>query len=101
VSEAEAEIALGALAEGLRRISTRLSALESLVLAAVALDLADDSRSLGKAFAVGHAPVLRAIAALSEAPALLEVVRRDPRTQRSFLALAAAGAALAAATGAI
>jgi len=85
------------LAEALQAASSRLDALDALILAAVALDLALDSRTLAKAFGTGHALVLRAIMGMSAEPALLAIAQRDARTQRCFLALTPAGEALVAA----
>ena len=90
---------MAALAEALQSASSRLDALDALILAAVALGLAFDSRTLAKAFGTGHALVLRAIMAMSAEPALLAVTQRDARTQRCFLALTPAAEALVAAAG--
>ena len=94
----EAEAALEGLAQALERTSPRLSTLDALVLAALAQDLAADSRSLARIFGIGHALVLRTIVALAEEPALLTITRREARTQRSILELTEVGQVLVAAT---
>jgi len=99
VSDVEAE--LQGMAQALERASPRLSTLDALILAAVALDLAADSRSLANAFGIGHALVLRAVGSLGEEPALLSIAARDARTQRCFLTLAPGGEALVAAVKAL
>ena len=85
------ETALTDLAETFLVRLPRLSALGGLVLAAVALDLAADSRSLARDFGIGHAQVLREITDMVEGAELLTVRSRDARTQRRYLALGPAG----------
>ncbi|MCJ2122509.1 hypothetical protein [Methylobacterium sp. J-077] len=56
--------------------------LEAGLLAALDLGLPGDSRAFARTFAVEHALVLRAVAALDEA-GHVTVTARDPRTQRT------------------
>jgi len=64
-----------------------LSPLGALILAAVGEGAAADSRGLARLLDVGHAIVLREIAGLAAAGRVL-VERRDPRTMRTWIALA-------------
>lgn len=63
------------------------------LVAAIHLGIASDSRSLSNKLGIAHAIVLRAINALSGS--LLTVVRRDARTQRTFVTLTDEAEALA------
>ncbi|SFM43885.1 formate dehydrogenase F4B subunit [Methylobacterium pseudosasicola] len=59
-----------------------IDALEAGLLAALDLGLPGDSRAFARTFAVEHALVLRAVAALEEA-GHVTVTARDARTQRT------------------
>lgn len=73
-----------------------LSSLAAGLLAAAQLGLVKDSRSFAQGFDVAHALVLRALTELSAA-GLIEVTRRDARSQRTTFALTAEGRQHAAA----
>lgn len=70
-----------------------LSPLGAGILVAVEMGLAD-SRGFARALGVEHALVLREIALLSGEAGLITVTRRDPRTLRTSLELAAGGVRL-------
>lgn len=71
----------------LRSEETALSPLGAAILAALHFGIATDSRTFSRKFGIAHALALREIAALSEDLGLLTVVGRNPRTQRTELAL--------------
>jgi hypothetical protein len=77
----------------IRQLDPLLSPLDGVILAAIALDIADDTRSLAKLFEVEHALVIRAVNQLAEGGAWLDLVERQPRTQRTKVALSEAGRA--------
>ncbi len=78
-----------------RARAVELSALAAAILVALHLDICGDSRTFARLFDVPHALVLREITTLSgDAVPLVTIVGRNPRTQRTQLALAAAGAQL-------
>ncbi len=69
-----------------------LSPLGAGILAALALDIAGDSRGFARTFGLEHALVLREIQHLVELDRLV-VIRRDARTQRCVYAAAPVGTA--------
>lgn len=71
----------------LRSKETALSPLGAAILAALHFGIATDSRTFSRKFDIAHALALREITALSEDLGLLTVVGRNPRTQRTELAL--------------
>ena len=74
-----------------------LSPLAAAILVALHLEICRDSRTFARLFDISHALVLREITGLAgEAAPLVTIVGRNPRTQRTELALAAAGALLLA-----
>jgi hypothetical protein len=83
---AEVEALLGA--------DARLSPLAAGILAASHLDIAQDSIAFAKALEVSHALVLREVEMLSSDLHLLEVRKRNIRTQRAFYNLAESAKAL-------
>ncbi len=64
-----------------------LSQLGAAILAALRFGIAKDSRTFSRKFDIAHALVLREIAALSDDAGFFQVVGRNPRTQRTELAL--------------
>lgn len=70
--------------------------IEAAVILAICLDIGQDSRSLSKSLGIAHALVLRAIETLSGR--FIQIIKRDRRTQRTFVSLTAHGSALAAST---
>lgn len=82
--------------ERLMLLDTRLTPLSAGVLAAIRLDIAHDSRSFAKALGVSHALVLREVELLASDQGLLEVTRRETRTQRVFYRLSVTSDALSA-----
>jgi hypothetical protein len=71
----------------LRSEEAALSPLGAAILAALHLGIAKDSRTFSRKFDIAHALALREITALSDDLGLLTVVGRNPRTQRTELAL--------------
>jgi hypothetical protein len=65
----------------------RLSPLAAGILVAAHLDIAHDSIAFAKALDISHALVLREVESLASDLQLLEMTRRDPRTQRTYYAL--------------
>jgi hypothetical protein len=90
---ADAETFL-AVTDSVAALQPGLSTLEAGVLAALHLALAADSRSFSRVFGVEHALVLRAVEVLVGEAALLTVIERAPRTQRTHYAVTEAGRAL-------
>ena len=81
------------IVDNLRVQAPSLSALAAAILAALHLEICRDSRTFSRLFAIPHALVLREVTGLSgDAVRLVTIVGRNPRTQRTELALAAAGA---------
>lgn len=64
-----------------------LSQFGAAILAALHFGIAKDSRTFSRKFDVAHALALREITALSDDAGFLQVVGRNPRTQRTELAL--------------
>ncbi|GLS23525.1 hypothetical protein GCM10007874_65460 [Labrys miyagiensis] len=79
--------------EAIRRLDPALTPLDGVILAAVTLGIADDTRSLAKLFEVEHALVIRAVNQLADGGVWLDVVERQARTQRTKVALSEAGRA--------
>lgn len=71
----------------LRSEEAALSPLGAAILAALHFGIATDSRTFSRKFDIAHALALREITALSDHLGLLTVVGRNPRTQRTELAL--------------
>ena len=70
-----------------------LSPLAAAILVALHLEICRDSRTFSRLFAIPHALVLREVTGLSgDAVPLVTIVGRSHRSQRTELALAAAGA---------
>jgi phage regulator Rha-like protein len=90
---ADAETFL-AVTDSVAALQPGLSTLEAGVLAALHLDLAQDSRSFAKIFGVEHALVLRAVETLVGEAAFLTVIERVPRTQRTRYAVTETGRAV-------
>ena len=83
-----------AVTDSVAALQPGLSTLEAGVLAALHLDLAQDSRSFAKIFGVEHALVLRAVETLVGEAAFLTVIERAPRTQRTRYAVTETGRAI-------
>ncbi len=73
--------------------SPDISTTAAATLLAIHLGLATDSRSIAKRLGLAHALVLREIAAAS--PRYIRTVKRDSRTQRTWLELTDDGRDLA------
>lgn len=73
-----------ALVEKLEKSAPEFSRLRAGILAALALGIADDSRTFARKFEIAHALVLRELAELGGRDDWLKVIRRDPRTQRTW-----------------
>lgn len=73
--------------ESLIAADPRLTLLASGILAAAELGIASDSIAFCRALDISHALALREIGMLEDL-ALLRVVKRDPRTSRTFYELA-------------
>ena len=70
-----------------------IDATGAALIAAIHLGVGSDSRSLSNKLGMAHALVLREITALSDR--FLKLVKRDARTQRTFVELTEEGSALA------
>ena len=90
---ADAETFL-AVTDSIADLQPGLSTLEAGLLAGLHLKLAADSRSFARVFGVEHALVLRAVEILVGEAALLGVIERAPRTQRTRYAVTETGRAL-------
>lgn len=71
--------------------SPELSGIGAAILAARALDLAQDSRSLARRLGLAHALVLRECQQLAQQPALIELDDPRDRSLRLFYRLSATG----------
>lgn len=80
-----------AFVDALMATSNSLSRLGAGVVAALALDIADDSRTFARLFSIAHALVLREVAVLGQEGGYILINRRDARTQRIRYELSAAG----------
>jgi hypothetical protein len=74
-----------------QRADERISAIGAAILVGLRFELAGDSRSFAKLFDIEHALALRELVSLSDVLHLVEVERRDERTQRTFMGLTALG----------
>jgi hypothetical protein len=83
-----------AYADALQTLDPKLSPLAAGIVAAVTQEIAADSRTFAKLFGIAHALVLREINQLTGPDAPLEIIRRDARTQRTYLELTVKGEAL-------
>lgn len=68
-----------------------LTPLQAAILVAAELDIALDSRSFARIVGVEHSLALRELNALAERGDKVTIVKRDPRTLRTFYKLVAAG----------
>ncbi|SFV25848.1 hypothetical protein [Hyphomicrobium facile] len=75
----------------LRSEEAALSPLGAAILAALHFGIAKDSRTFSRKFDIAHALALREITTLSDDLGLVTVVGRNPRTQRTELALSEQG----------
>lgn len=89
MDESEAEYM--AFVDALMAASGNLSALGAGIVAALALDIASDSRTFARLLGVAHALVLREISVLGQDHGYVRIRQRDPRTQRTRYELNAAG----------
>lgn len=89
MDESEAEYM--AFVDALMAASDNLTALGAGIVAALALDIASDSRTFARLLGVAHALVLREIAALGQEHGYVRIRQRDPRTQRTRYELSVAG----------
>ena len=79
-----------ALISALQTLEPNLSSIGAALVAALAEELAADSRSAANGLGLAHALVLREVRAL-EALGMLAIARRDARTMRTFYALGESG----------
>ncbi len=84
---------MAAVDELLQIAPTGLQPTGAALIVAVHIGLGSDSRSLSNKLGIAHALVLREISALSGT--LLQIVRREARTQRTFVELTEKAKALA------
>ncbi len=89
MDESEAEYM--ALVDALMTASGNLTGLGAGIVAALALDIASDSRTFARLLGVAHALVLREISVLGQDNGYVRIRQRDPRTQRTRFELNAAG----------
>ncbi len=89
MDEGEAEYM--AFVEALMSAASSLTGLGAGIVAALALDIASDSRTFARLLGVAHALVLREISVLGEDHGYIRIRHRDPRTQRTRYELSAAG----------
>jgi hypothetical protein len=71
------------LVDALEAASGKISRLGAGIIAALALDIASDSRSFSRILGVAHALVLREVAALGAEGGYIRIRQRDERTQRT------------------
>ncbi|MDQ1185985.1 hypothetical protein [Agrobacterium larrymoorei] len=83
-----------AVEEFLRIAPAGLQPTGAAIIVAVHMGIGSDSRSLSNKLGMAHALVLREVNALSDT--MLRIVRRETRTQRTFVALTEEAQALAA-----
>lgn len=72
-----------AMVDAIEAASGKISRLGAGIVAALALDIASDSRSFSRILGVAHALVLREVVALSADGGYINVRQRDERTQRT------------------
>ncbi len=89
MDEGEAEYM--AFVDALMTASRSLTGLGAGIIAALALDIASDSRTFARLLGVAHALVLREISVLGQDHGYVRIRQRDPRTQRTRYELNAAG----------
>jgi len=77
--------------DALMTASRSLTGLGAGIVAALALDIASDSRTFARLLGVAHALVLREISVLGQEHGYVRIRQRDPRTQRTRYELNAAG----------
>ncbi|PQZ51355.1 hypothetical protein CQ052_08225 [Ochrobactrum sp. MYb15] len=80
-----------ALVDALEAASGKLSRLGAGIIAALALDIASDSRSFSRILGIAHALVLREVVVLSAEGGYIRIRQRDERTQRTRYELSATG----------
>ncbi|KAA9368115.1 hypothetical protein H9643_14555 [Ochrobactrum sp. Sa2BUA5] len=80
-----------ALVDALEAASGRISRLGAGIIAALAFDIASDSRSFSRILGVAHALVLREVVALGADGGYIRIRQRDERTQRTRYELNATG----------
>ncbi|WP_223215929.1 hypothetical protein [Rhizobium herbae] len=85
-----------ALVEVVRRRHATLSPLGAGIITAISQGIADDSRTFARLFGIAHALVLREINLLCGPQAPIDIVRRDARTQRTYIKLTVKGDTLMA-----
>jgi hypothetical protein len=90
------EEAFLALVAAIRAEDATLSPLGAGIVAALSQRIADDSRTFARLFGIAHALVLREINLLCGSETPIEMIRRDARTQRTYLKLTVKGEALLA-----
>jgi len=89
MDEGEAEYM--AFVDALMTASCSLTGLGAGIIAALALDIASDSRTFARLLGVAHALVLREISVLGQDHGYVRIRQRDPRTQRTRYELNTAG----------
>lgn len=89
MDEGEAEYM--AFVDALMTASRSLTGLGAGIIAALALDIASDSRTFARLLGVAHALVLREISVLGQDHGYVRIRQRDPRTQRTRYELNTAG----------
>ncbi len=89
MDEGEAEYM--AFVDALMTASRSLTGLGAGIVAALALDIASDSRTFARLLGIAHALVLREISVLGQEHGYVRIRQRDPRTQRTRYELNAAG----------
>jgi len=89
MDEGEAEYM--AFVDALMTASRSLTGLGAGIVAALALDIASDTRTFARLLGVAHALVLREISVLGQEHGYVRIRQRDPRTQRTRYELNAAG----------
>lgn len=94
VSPSEADFL--ALVEAVRSQDAALSPLGAGIITAIFQGFVDDSRTFARLFGIAHALVLREINLLCGPEAPIEIVRRDARTQRTYIKLTVKGDTLMA-----
>ncbi|MEW9523417.1 MULTISPECIES: hypothetical protein [Agrobacterium tumefaciens complex] len=100
MEEEQSAAAFMAAVERVQESSSQvLTATGAAILLAVYLNIAADSRSIANRLGLAHALILREITLLS--PRFVRVIKRDARTQRSFLETTEEGQALAASSSRI
>ncbi|MFD1199294.1 hypothetical protein ACFQ3K_13355 [Brucella gallinifaecis] len=83
-----------AFVDALEGQSGKISRLGAGIIAALALEIAADSRSFARIFGVAHALVLRELVVLGAKDGYIRIRQRDERTQRTRYELNGAGVRL-------